>query len=48
MARPSIKPRWYLRPREVVDRLRQLGGGPAAESKGIAEKVVFPLPKGLS
>jgi len=34
--------------RQVVDRLRQLGGGPAAESKGIAEKVVFPLPKGLS
>jgi hypothetical protein len=33
---------------QVVDRLRQLGGGPAAESKGIAEKVVFPLPKGLS
>jgi 4-hydroxy-3-methylbut-2-enyl diphosphate reductase len=34
--------------KQVVDRLRQLGGGPAAESKGIAEKVVFPLPKGLS
>ena len=34
--------------KQVVDRLRQLGGGTAAESKGIAEKVVFPLPKGLS
>jgi 4-hydroxy-3-methylbut-2-enyl diphosphate reductase len=34
--------------KQVVDRLRQLGGGQAAESKGIAEKVVFPLPKGLS
>jgi len=34
--------------KQVVDRLRQLGGGPAAESKGIAEKVVFPLPKGLA
>jgi 4-hydroxy-3-methylbut-2-enyl diphosphate reductase len=33
--------------KQVVDRLRQLGGGPAAEAKGIAEKVVFPLPKGL-
>ena len=34
--------------KQVVDRLRQLGGGQAAESTGIAEKVVFPLPKGLS
>ncbi|HSC07326.1 MAG TPA: 4-hydroxy-3-methylbut-2-enyl diphosphate reductase [Steroidobacteraceae bacterium] len=34
--------------KQVVDRLRQLGGGPAAEAKGIAEKVVFPLPKGLA
>jgi 4-hydroxy-3-methylbut-2-enyl diphosphate reductase len=34
--------------KQVVDRLRQLGGGPAAESMGIAEKVVFPLPKGLA
>jgi len=34
--------------KEVVDKLRQLGGGPAAESTGIAEKVVFPLPKGLT
>ena len=34
--------------KQVVDRLRQLGGGPASESKGIAEKVVFPLPKGLA
>jgi 4-hydroxy-3-methylbut-2-enyl diphosphate reductase len=33
--------------KQVVDRLRQLGGGRAAEAKGIAEKVVFPLPKGL-
>jgi 4-hydroxy-3-methylbut-2-enyl diphosphate reductase len=34
--------------KQVVDRLRQLSGGSATESKGIAEKVVFPLPKGLS
>jgi 4-hydroxy-3-methylbut-2-enyl diphosphate reductase len=34
--------------KQVVDRLRQLGAGSAAEAKGIAEKVVFPLPKGLS
>ena len=34
--------------KQVVDRLRQLGGGPAAEAKGIAERVVFPLPKGLA
>ena len=33
---------------QVVDRLRQLGGGSAAEAMGIVEKVVFPLPKGLS
>ena len=33
--------------KQVVDRLRQLGGGSATESKGIAEKVVFPLPRGL-
>jgi 4-hydroxy-3-methylbut-2-enyl diphosphate reductase len=34
--------------KQVVDKLRQLGGGPAAEAQGIAEKVVFPLPKGLA
>ena len=34
--------------RQVVEKLRQLGAGSVAESKGIAEKVVFPLPKGLS
>jgi 4-hydroxy-3-methylbut-2-enyl diphosphate reductase len=34
--------------KQVVEKLRQLGGGSVAESKGIAEKVVFPLPKGLS
>jgi 4-hydroxy-3-methylbut-2-enyl diphosphate reductase len=35
--------------KQVVEKLRKLGGGPpAAESKGIAEEVVFPLPKGLS
>jgi 4-hydroxy-3-methylbut-2-enyl diphosphate reductase len=34
--------------KQVVEKLRKLGGGPAAESKGIAEKVVFPLPKGLA
>ncbi len=34
--------------KQVVEKLRKLGGGPAAESVGIAEKVVFPLPKGLS
>ena len=33
---------------QVVDRLHQLGGGAAAEAKGIVEKVVFPLPKGLA
>ena len=33
---------------QVVDRLHQLGGGSAAEAMGIVEKVVFPLPKGLS
>jgi 4-hydroxy-3-methylbut-2-en-1-yl diphosphate reductase len=34
--------------KQVVEKLRQLGAGSVAESKGIAEKVVFPLPKGLS
>jgi len=34
--------------KQVVEKLRTLGGGPAAEAKGIAEKVVFPLPKGLA
>jgi 4-hydroxy-3-methylbut-2-enyl diphosphate reductase len=34
--------------RQVVERLRQLGAGAVAESKGIAERVVFPLPKGLA
>jgi 4-hydroxy-3-methylbut-2-en-1-yl diphosphate reductase len=34
--------------RQVVEKLRQLGAGSVAESKGIAEKVVFPLPKGLA
>ena len=34
--------------RQVVEKLRQLGAGSVAESRGIAEKVVFPLPKGLS
>jgi 4-hydroxy-3-methylbut-2-enyl diphosphate reductase len=34
--------------KQVVEKLRKLGGGPATESKGIAEKVVFPLPKGLA
>jgi 4-hydroxy-3-methylbut-2-enyl diphosphate reductase len=34
--------------KKVVEKLRQLGAGSVAESKGIAEKVVFPLPKGLS
>jgi len=33
--------------KQVVEKLRQLGAGSVAESKGIAEKVVFPLPKGL-
>jgi hypothetical protein len=30
--------------KQVVDKLRQLGGVPAVKSKGIAEKVEFPLP----
>jgi 4-hydroxy-3-methylbut-2-en-1-yl diphosphate reductase len=34
--------------KQVVEKLRQLGAVSFAESKGIAEKVVFPLPKGLS
>jgi 4-hydroxy-3-methylbut-2-enyl diphosphate reductase len=34
--------------KQVVEKLRQLGAGAVAESKGIAEKVVFPLPKGLA
>jgi len=34
--------------KQVVEKLRKLGGGPVAESVGIAEKVVFPLPKGLA
>jgi 4-hydroxy-3-methylbut-2-enyl diphosphate reductase len=34
--------------RQVVEKLRKLGGGPAAESEGVVEKVVFPMPKGLS
>ena len=33
--------------KQVVAKLRQLGADSVAESKGIAEKVVFPLPKGL-
>ena len=33
---------------QVVDKLGQLGAASAAESQGIAEKVVFPLPKGLA
>ena len=34
--------------KQVIEKLRQLGAVSFAESKGIAEKVVFPLPKGLS
>jgi 4-hydroxy-3-methylbut-2-enyl diphosphate reductase len=34
--------------KQVVQKLRQLGAGTATEAKGIAEKVVFPLPKGLT
>ena len=34
--------------KQVVEMLRQFGAGAVAESKGIAEKVVFPLPKGLA
>jgi 4-hydroxy-3-methylbut-2-en-1-yl diphosphate reductase len=34
--------------KQVVDKLGQLGAGPAVESQGIAERVVFPLPKGLA
>jgi 4-hydroxy-3-methylbut-2-en-1-yl diphosphate reductase len=34
--------------KQVVQKLRQLGAEAATESKGIAEKVVFPLPKGLT
>jgi 4-hydroxy-3-methylbut-2-enyl diphosphate reductase len=33
---------------QVVEKLGQLGAASAAESQGIAEKVVFPLPKGLA
>ncbi len=33
---------------QVVDKLGQLGAAPATESQGIAERVVFPLPKGLA
>lgn len=33
---------------QVVDKLGQLGAASAAESQGIAEKVVFPLPRGLA
>jgi len=34
--------------KQVVEKLCQLGGGSAVESLGIAERVVFPLPKGLA
>ena len=34
--------------KQVVQKLRQLGAATATESKGIAERVVFPLPKGLT
>jgi 4-hydroxy-3-methylbut-2-en-1-yl diphosphate reductase len=34
--------------KQVVDKLGQLGAGSAVESQGIAERVVFPLPKGLA
>jgi len=34
--------------REVVEKLRRHGAASVAESKGIAEKVVFPMPKGLA
>jgi len=34
--------------KQVVDKLGQLGAGSATESQGIAERVVFPLPKGLA
>jgi 4-hydroxy-3-methylbut-2-enyl diphosphate reductase len=33
---------------QVVEKLRKLGAGSATESQGIAERVVFPLPKGLA
>ena len=34
--------------KQVVEKLRRIGGGDVAEAPGIAEKVVFPLPKGLT
>jgi len=34
--------------KQVVDKLCQLGAGSAIESPGIAERVEFPLPKGLA
>jgi 4-hydroxy-3-methylbut-2-enyl diphosphate reductase len=33
---------------EVVDQLRALGANVIQESHGVAETVVFPLPKGLT
>jgi 4-hydroxy-3-methylbut-2-enyl diphosphate reductase len=32
---------------EVIDKLKEWGGHTAVELKGIEEKVVFSLPKGL-
>ena len=34
--------------KQVVDKICQFGAGSATESLGIAERVVFPLPKGLA
>jgi 4-hydroxy-3-methylbut-2-enyl diphosphate reductase len=34
--------------REVIDKLRRLGAESVTQIDGIAEKVVFPLPKSLA
>ena len=34
--------------RAVIERLREMGAGDVREISGVVERIVFPLPKGLT